>query len=131
MEVGQVIIGDRGRQPPEPGQFFVYQGSGKSYQKGFVALGFGFLLRLRSNMNLLLESRCANTLDRYSHFTVRRNGNQFTVQVFGKEPAMGTCTTQVINFIAPVMILAPTSGAYDFHFWQSDATSIDTSLVIE
>lgn len=64
MEVGQITIKGWGQQMPEQEQYFVYEGSGQSYQKGFVALGFGFLLRLRSNMKLILENRCAYSFDR-------------------------------------------------------------------
>jgi len=67
---------------------------------------------------------------RYSHFTARQQGNEYTVQIFGGRTAAAVCPAVVIHFIAPVEIKVPAPGAYDFHFWQSDTTSIDTSLVV-
>lgn len=63
MDIGKISIRSWRQQRPEQKTYLVYQGSGKSYQKGFAALGFGFLLRIRSNINLILESRCIDTFD--------------------------------------------------------------------
>lgn len=63
MDIGKISIRSWMQQRPEQKHYTVYQGSGKFYQKEFAALGWGFLLRIRSNVNLILESRCTSTFD--------------------------------------------------------------------
>lgn len=72
-----------------------------------------------------------NGCGRYSHFTSDLAGNQYNVKIFGVQPRPAACTQEIIDFSAQVKITAPVSGIYEFHFWQSETTSLDTSFVIE
>lgn len=64
----------------------------------------------------------------FSHFTAVLKDSDFLITVFGKQPKDAFCTQAFIEFDAPVEITVPQSGTYRFSFWQSDSTSVDTTI---
>ena len=66
----------------------------------------------------------------FSHYTISKNSNDISIIIYGKEPPNATCTQAFIQFEAPVEILVDGPGEYNLQFWQSDSTSLDTTVVL-
>ena len=64
----------------------------------------------------------------FSHFTSTKTDTIFNITVFGKEPKDAICTAAFIEFDAPVDIPVEESGRFTFRFWQSDSTTVDTTI---
>jgi hypothetical protein len=69
---------------------------------------------------------------RLSHNSIVRNGNSYSVAIWGEEYINhGTACSQVMtSFRVPVAVTLPGPGTFTFRFWRTDSTTLDTTLTV-
>jgi hypothetical protein len=63
------------------------------------------------------------------HSEVVKNGSNYSIKVYGKQEKDAICTQAFITIDALVNIQNISAGTYSFSFWQSDTTSVDTTII--
>ena len=53
------------------------------------------------------------------------------LKIFGKRATNDPCVQVLSSLDAKTTTVVPTSGRYIFHFWSTDDTSIDTTIVVQ
>jgi hypothetical protein len=59
------------------------------------------------------------------------NGFEVNLKIFGKRATNDPCVQVLSSLDAKTTTVVPTSGRYIFHFWSTDDTSIDTTIVVQ
>ncbi|MBI9070851.1 MAG: hypothetical protein JEY94_04600 [Melioribacteraceae bacterium] len=67
----------------------------------------------------------------FSHSEWTQRVTNIDVAVYGKQKDGATCTDAIITIKGKVELNEPVSGSYTYHFWQSDSSSLDTTLVFD
>lgn len=65
----------------------------------------------------------------FSHSEYKQTNRDFNIDVYGKQKEGATCTDQIKTIEGVVELNQPLSGPYKYSFWQSDTSSLDTTLV--
>jgi hypothetical protein len=65
-----------------------------------------------------------------TYFEKTINGNNVYIKTFAVVDGSKICPDVCVYAETPVSISLPSAGSYVFHFWRSDSTSIDTTLII-
>jgi hypothetical protein len=66
----------------------------------------------------------------HNEFATKNNGQDIYVSVYAKRDKKAVCP-QVISIIKPIVKYSvKTVGEYRFHFWKSDTTTMDTTIVV-
>jgi len=66
----------------------------------------------------------------FSHYTVSQDRKDIFITVYGQQVYDAVCLTVMSSFEAPVKIMINGSGEYNLHFWQTDSTSLDTTITV-
>ena len=57
------------------------------------------------------------------------NGNNVFIKTFAVSDESSVCPAVCVEYQIPINITLPVSGSYTFHFWKSDTSSIDTTII--
>jgi len=91
-------------------------------------LSISSLTKTTNKVSFVAKASWHNGCGSFSHFTSTKADSTFYITVYGKQPLNATCTMAFIEYNAPVEIVINGLGKYSFKFWQSDTTSVDTTL---
>lgn len=69
-----------------------------------------------------------NGCGRPSGNTIRQDGNTFYITMYGQQYSDEVCTQAFIRFTASAAIGGMSAGTYTFRFFQTDSTSLDTTI---
>ncbi|MDA3861299.1 MAG: hypothetical protein PF445_08730 [Melioribacteraceae bacterium] len=67
---------------------------------------------------------------KFSHYTSSSNGNDISVTVYAQIPTESACPAVMTSFEAPVEVVIEGPGDYNLSFWQTDSTSLDTTITV-
>ncbi len=81
-----------------------------------------------NKVSFIVKASWYNGCGSFSHFTSSQTDSTFYITVYGRQPKNATCTQAFIVYDAPVDITITGLGKYRFKFWQSDTTSVDTTI---
>ena len=70
-----------------------------------------------------------NSCGRFSSATVFQIDSTYYIRVFGQEPRDAVCLTVMTTFDGMIAMSGIIPRRYTFKFWQSDTTSLDTTIV--
>ena len=84
-----------------------------------------------SSISFIAQAAWGNSCGSFSRSLIIKTDSTYVIKIFGKQPKSAICLAVMSSFDAPVTINIPSSGTYTFKFWQSDSTSIDTTLTIQ
>ena len=59
-----------------------------------------------------------------------RNDSEILVSVYARREKRLICACVVTDIAWPIDVAVPWSGTYLFRFWQSDSTTVDTTLTV-
>lgn len=65
----------------------------------------------------------------YSHNEVNRIGSNVNITIYGKYPTEAYCTMALISIYTQMQIYVPKPDTYYFHFWNSETSSYDTTII--
>src|SRR5258708_23314538 len=68
--------------------------------------------------------------DSFSNFEDHQNGHERFIKIFLQEPKVRSCSYHVIFIDVTIELFVVQSGSYTFHFWQSDTSSLDTTVTV-
>ena len=81
-----------------------------------------------NNVSFIVKASWHNGCGSFSHFTSSQTDSTFYITVYGRQSKNAICTQAFIKYDAPVDITITGLGKYKFKFWQSDTTSVDTTI---
>lgn len=84
--------------------------------------------KTNDKVSFLTRASWHNGCGSFSHFTSTKTDTIFYITVFGKQPKDAVCTQAFIEFEAPVEISIEESGRFTFRFWESDTSTVDTTI---
>ena len=73
---------------------------------------------------------CGSYCWKKTYFEKSINGNNVFITTFAVSDGSSVCPAVCIEYQIPISIVLPVSGSYTFHFWKSDTSSIDTTLIL-
>jgi hypothetical protein len=73
---------------------------------------------------------CGSYCWKKTYFEKSISGNNVFIKTFAISEGSSVCPAVCVEYQIPINIDLQTSGSYTFHFWKSDSTSIDTTLII-
>lgn len=73
---------------------------------------------------------CGSYCWKNTYFEKNINGNNVFIKTFVVSDESTVCPAVCIEYQTPISITLPVSGSYTFHFWRSDTSSIDTTLIL-
>jgi len=73
---------------------------------------------------------CGSYCWKKTYFEKSINGNNVFIKTFAVSDESSVCPAVCVEYQIPINIVFQTSGSYTFHFWRSDSSSIDTTLII-
>ena len=65
-----------------------------------------------------------------SNLEQSRAGNNVSLKIFVKRDPKAICATVVSKLPIPIFLDLGTPGTYNFSFWRSDTSSLDTTIII-
>lgn len=83
-----------------------------------------------NSISLTAIAEWGSSCGSFSHLVVSQNNKDISITVYGKEPIDAVCLAVMSSFAAPVEIIVDSPGKYNFHFWQTDSTSLDTTITL-
>ena len=72
---------------------------------------------------------CGSYCWKNTFFEKSVNGSNVYIKTFAVSDGSAVCPEVCVEVETPIIISLPTSGSYKFHFWKSDTSSIDTTIV--
>jgi hypothetical protein len=73
---------------------------------------------------------CGSYCWKNTYFEKSINGNNVFIKTFAVLDGSSVCPAVCVEYQTPINIVFQTSGSYTFHFWKSDSSSLDTTLVV-
>jgi len=73
---------------------------------------------------------CGSLCWERTYFEKRIKGTEIFIKTFAVETPSGVCPDVCVYTETPVIITLLFAGSYTFHFWKSDTSSIDTTLIV-
>ena len=73
---------------------------------------------------------CGSYCWKNTYFEKSINGNNVFIKIFAVSDESSVCPAVCVEYQIPINITLPVSGSYRFHFWKSDTSSIDTTLIL-
>jgi len=72
----------------------------------------------------------SNGCTSFSHFVQSDSGKNIYIKLYGKSDAHAVCTDVLTSFTALISVIIAHPDTFTFHFWKSEASSIDTTIVV-
>ncbi len=73
---------------------------------------------------------CGSYCWKKTYFEKSINSNNVFIKTFAVLDESSVCPAVCVEYQIPINITLPVSGSYTFHFWKSDTSSIDTTLIL-
>lgn len=73
---------------------------------------------------------CGSYCWKNTYFEKSINGNNVFIKTFAVSEESSVCPDVCVEYQTPINIALPASGSYTFHFWKSNTSSIDTTLIL-
>ncbi|MBE0551451.1 MAG: hypothetical protein IH619_03640 [Ignavibacterium sp.] len=73
---------------------------------------------------------CGSYCWKNTYFEKSILGNNVFIKTFAVSEGSSVCPAVCVEYQTLINIVLPASGSYTFHFWKSDSTSIDTTLIL-
>jgi hypothetical protein len=73
---------------------------------------------------------CGSMCWKNTYFEERISGNDVFIKTLAVLDGSSVCPAVCVDYQTPINISLLSAGSYTFHFWKSDTSSIDTSLII-
>ncbi|MEO8230881.1 MAG: hypothetical protein ABI638_01270 [Ignavibacteriota bacterium] len=64
-----------------------------------------------------------------TYFEKSISGSDIFIKTFAVSDGSTVCPQVCVEYQTPINISLPSSGSYTFHFWKSDTSSIDTTII--
>ena len=91
-------------------------------------------ISVKSTYNLIADftasNFCGSSCWKRTYFEKKITGNKIDIKTFAVTDGSRTCPDVCVYAETPIRIMLPSSGTYEFHFWKSDTSSIDTAIVL-
>lgn len=78
-----------------------------------------------------IESAFNSSCGEYSHAEIRKSDFDLFVKFYQREKRETICATVMVPTQIHWRFNPITAGEYNFHFWRSDSTSLDTTIIIQ
>lgn len=72
---------------------------------------------------------CGSYCWKETYFEKSISGSDVFIKTFAVSDGSSVCPQVCVEYQTPINISLPSSGSYTFHFWKSDTSSIDTTIV--
>jgi hypothetical protein len=82
----------------------------------------------QENITFNIRARWPNSGGNYSHSEINKLDSYYYIKIYGYEPSDAVCLPVLSSFECIVNIGIENSGKYHFSFWQSDTSSLDTTI---
>ena len=79
--------------------------------------------------NFTAVSFCGSYCWKETYFEKSISGSDVFIKTFAVSDGSAVCPQVCVEHQTSIIISLPGSGSYTFHFWKSDTSSIDTTLV--
>lgn len=79
--------------------------------------------------NFTAVSFCGSYCWKETYFEKSISGSDVFIKTFAVSDGSTVCPQVCIEYQTPINLSLPSSGSYTFHFWKSDTSSIDTTIV--
>lgn len=73
---------------------------------------------------------CGSLCWKSTYFENKVIGSDVFIKTFSVSDRSAACPAVCVEAKTPIKITLQSSGNYNFHFWKSDTTSIDTTLTL-
>lgn len=73
---------------------------------------------------------CGSYCWKNTYFEKSINGNNVFIKTFAVSDGSAVCPAVCVETEIPISIKLLVPGSYTFHFWKSDTSSIDTTLIL-
>ena len=73
---------------------------------------------------------CGSYCWKETYFEKSISGSDVFIKTFAVSDGSTVCPQVCVEYQTSINISLPTSGRYTFHFWKSDTSSIDTTIVL-
>ena len=67
----------------------------------------------------------------FSRMKSSQDGRSYRIKMYGEQPRGAFCTTNFVPVFGEWETTVPEAGTYTFRFWQTDSTTLDTTLTFE
>ena len=72
---------------------------------------------------------CGSYCWKETYFEKSISGSDVFIKTFAVLDGSSVCPQVCVEYQTPIIISLPSSGSYTLHFWKSDTSSIDTTIV--
>lgn len=83
----------------------------------------------RNVIEFTATNNCGSMCWKQTYFESNTSRNDVFIKTFFVADGSTICPQVCVEVKTPVQITLPSTGSYTFHFWQSDSTSLDTTIV--
>lgn len=92
-----------------------------------------FSVQNRSNLTIefTASNSCGSMCWKRTYFEKTINGNEVIIKAYAVADGSTVCPAVCVSVDIPVSITLPAPGNYNFHFWKSDTSGVDTTILIE
>lgn len=73
---------------------------------------------------------CGSYCWKNTYYEKSINGNNVFIKTFVISDGSSVCPAVCVEYQIPINIVLSVSGSYTFHFWKSDTSSIDTTIIV-
>ncbi len=80
--------------------------------------------------NFTATNFCGSYCWEKTYFEKSISGRDVFIKTFAVSDGSTVCPDVCVEYQTPINISLPSSGSYTFHFWKSDTSSIDTTLIV-
>lgn len=87
-------------------------------------------MRVNDSILFELDSFLSTPCDEYSHAELKRDANDIYVRFYQRRDKSTMCITVIVPTQISWSYTPLMPGDYRFHFWQSDTTSLDTTVTV-
>ncbi|MDP2364172.1 MAG: hypothetical protein Q8M94_10425 [Ignavibacteria bacterium] len=91
-------------------------------------------ISVKNSSNLTIEfiasNSCGSMCWERTYFERTINGKNIFIKLFAVADGSTACPDVCVNVEVPISINLPSSDSFTFHFWKSDTSSIDTTLIV-
>jgi hypothetical protein len=83
---------------------------------------------LKVNFSAIIE--CGSMCWKETYYKSSINGDDVYIKTFAVTDGSAVCPAVCVETEIPISIKLMVPGSYTFHFWRSDTSSIDTTLIL-
>lgn len=91
-----------------------------------------FSVKNKSTLNIefTASNSCGSMCWKRTYFEKTISGNDIYIKTFATMDGSLVCTAVCVSVDVPINITLSSPGSYNFHFWKSDTSSIDTTIIM-